>query len=176
MINIVELSHTILSQCEHPNTAIDMTCGNGNDTLFLASIAKTVIAFDIQNEAVRNTKRKVMEHQFENVTVIQESHDLFDIYVNREFDLAIYNLGYLPGGNKEIKTDAKTVLKSLEKALSLLSIGGFIVIVIYLHDHIEDLMITDYVSLLGPEFDVMKQQVLNKHDSPYLISITRTKK
>ncbi|MBN2540997.1 MAG: class I SAM-dependent methyltransferase [Bacilli bacterium] len=176
MINIVELSHKILSQCEHSNTAIDMTAGKGNDTLFLASIANTVIAFAIQEAAILATKQALEKNHISNVTVIQESHDLFDIYVNREFDLAIYNLGYLPGSDKEIKTDAKTVLRSLEKALSLLSVGGIIVIVIYLHDHIEDLLITDYVSQLGPEFDVLKLQVLNKKDSPYLISITRTKK
>ena len=36
---------------------VDMTVGNGNDTLFLSGISKMVYGFDIQDEAINNTKR-----------------------------------------------------------------------------------------------------------------------
>ena len=35
---------------------VDMTIGNGNDTLFLANISKKVFGFDIQDIAIKNTQ------------------------------------------------------------------------------------------------------------------------
>ena len=45
---------------------IDATAGNGNDTLFLCELVGEcgrVLAFDIQKEAVENTKKRILEHQ-----------------------------------------------------------------------------------------------------------------
>ena len=162
-----------MQKVDHPEIAIDMTCGNGHDTIFLASIAKKVFAFDIQDQAINNTKKLLDEKHLTNVTLCKESHDLFDIFVNQSYDLAIYNLGYLPGGDKTIKTDAQTVLRSLEKAVPLLASGGKIVIVIYLHDHLESDAITAFVTNLNSDFDVLKHQILNKSNSPYIIEINR---
>ena len=148
MINIVELSHKLLDEFEKPNVAIDMTCGNGYDSLFLAKKAKKVYAFDIQDEAITNTLKLLEENKIDNVTVLKESHDLFDIFVSEKFDLAIYNLGYLPSGNRDIKTNARIVINSLEKALEMMSSKAIIVIVIYLHNLDESKKITDFVSKL----------------------------
>ena len=172
MINISELSHKLLAKVSSPNIAIDMTCGNGLDTLFLATIAKQVYAFDIQDQAIRNTKQRLEEHHISNVTICKESHDLFDIYVNQPFDIAIYNLGYLPGGDKQIKTKAHTVLHSLQKAVTLLKERGKIVLVIYSHNQEESDVIEAFVSTLNHDFDVMKHHILNKVNSPYIIEIT----
>ena len=173
MINIVELSHKLLEEFDNPNVAIDMTCGNGYDSLFLAKKAKNVYAFDIQDEAINNTLKLLEENQIHNVTVIKESHDLFDIFVSEKFDLAIYNLGYLPSGNRDIKTDARIVINSLEKALEMMNINAIIVIVIYLHDNDESDKITNLVSKLDKNYDVTRYQVLNKQKSPYIIKISK---
>ncbi len=173
MISIVELSHKILDEFKEPNIAIDMTCGNGHDTLFLAKKAKKVYAFDIQNEAISNTLKLLEENKINNVSVLKESHDLFDIFVSEKFDLAIYNLGYLPSGNHDIKTNARIVINSLEKAIEMMNSKGIIVIVIYLHDLYESNAITDFVSNLHENFDVMKYQILNKEQSPYIIKISK---
>ena len=42
--------------------AIDATCGNGHDTLFLSETFEGVIALDIQNEALENTRNLVLEN------------------------------------------------------------------------------------------------------------------
>lgn len=173
MINIVDLSHRILSEFKEPKVAIDMTCGNGYDTLFLSKIAEKVYAFDIQDEAIKNTLKLLEENHVENVEVIKESHDLFDIFVENGFDLAIYNLGYLPSGNKDIKTNALIVLNSLEKALERLHHNGIIVLVIYLHDLEESKRISNFVQKLDKQFDVMKYEVMNKQGSPYIIKIIK---
>lgn len=176
MINIVDLSHKILAEFPNPNIAIDMTAGNGYDSLFLGRIAKRVYSFDIQDEAVSNTLKLLEENKITNVTVLKESHDLFDIFVSENIDLAIYNLGYLPSGNKDIKTNALIVLNSLEKAIERLNIGGIIVIVIYLHNQEESFKISHFAQHLDSQFDVMKYEVLNKEHSPYIIKISRIKK
>jgi len=173
LISIVKYSHELMQKVDRPNIAIDMTCGNGHDTLFLASVSKKVFAFDIQEQAINNTKKLLDEEQLTNVTLCKESHDLFDIFVNQPFDLAVYNLGYLPGGDKTIKTDAKTVLISLKKAVSRLASGGKIVIVIYLHNPLESDAIETFVAKLDHDYDVLKHQILNKLNSPYIIEINR---
>lgn len=175
MINIVDLSHEIMKDAKNPDIAVDMTCGNGFDTLFLSRIANKVYAFDIQDLAIENTSKLLQKHQINNVKIIKNSHDLFDIYVKENIDLAIYNLGYLPQGNKDIKTEASTVIASLMKAVSKLNVNGFIVIVIYLHDITESNQITEFVSRLDSTFDVLKIQVLNKKDCPYIIKIKKIK-
>ena len=43
----------------------------------------------------------------------------------------MYNLGFLPGGNKEITTLAKTTMKSIEDGLELLDSNGIMTIAVY---------------------------------------------
>ena len=175
MINIVDLSHQILTEFNNPKVAIDMTCGNGYDTIYLSKIADKVYAFDIQTEAIKNTTKLLDENKVQNVTVIKESHDLFDIFVSENIDLVIYNLGYLPSGNKDIKTEALIVINSLEKVLYQLNTNGIVVIVIYLHNTEESNKIENYINKLSSNFDVMKYQVLNKSDCPYILRINKCK-
>lgn len=47
------------------------------------------------------------------------------------FRLVAFNLGYLPGGDKEIKTRSETTLMALEAAKRILIPGGLISIVVY---------------------------------------------
>ena len=60
--------------CES-SIVIDATCGNGNDTLYLAEKVTNgfVYGFDIQKEAIDNTQLKVSD--FNNVSLIQDSHE-----------------------------------------------------------------------------------------------------
>ncbi len=175
MINISQYSHDILSKFRNANISIDMTCGNGYDTLFLSQISKSVFAFDIQDSAIEHTKKLLEENHVSNAKVIKESHDLFDIYINDLIDLAIYNLGYLPKGNKDIKTQSDIVVKSLKKLVEQLNVNGLIVIVIYLHDLDESIAIQDFVRTLDSRFDVLKHKVLNKENCPYIIEINKVK-
>lgn len=45
--------------------------------------------------------------------------------------LVAFNLGYLPGGDKKIKTESETTLLALEAAKKILARGGLISILAY---------------------------------------------
>ena len=174
MINIVRKSHEILMEFPNPNIAIDMTAGRGNDTLFLSKIAKKVYAFDIQDEAIKSTKELLESELVSNVSLIQDNHRFVKTHVKSNIDLAIYNLGFLPKGNKKICTNADDVIHSLEYLLEILNLNGIIVIVIYMHNSDEEMAVLKYTSALPKEFDVSKFEVLNKQECPYIIKIRRT--
>ena len=121
------LSHNIIKEyVKNKNVAIDATLGNGYDCDFLSSCFKKVYAFEIQKEACE----KYIDKN-NNVIIINESHHKIDKFINEEVDCVCYNLGYLPGGNKEITTLAETSLKSIQLSLNLLSKNGIISIAIY---------------------------------------------
>ena len=176
MIKITDYAHQLLAKHPHPIIAVDMTCGRGFDTIFLANIAKKVYAFDIQHIAIEETKKAIHLKELKHVTLIEASHEQFDAYVSKPIDLMIFNLGYLPGGDHSITTDALTVLNALKKALNQLNDLGIIVIVIYLHTLEESLQIEAYLKSLDAGFDVLKHQVLNKENCPYILEVKKVKK
>ncbi len=132
----VEFSHWLFNNyLDKHDILIDATCGNGKDTLFLANKLNSegkLYAFDIQKEAIENTKHKVKVNTLKgNINYINDGHENMDEYVDESVDGIIYNLGFLPGSNKDIKTEKDTTITSLNKSLDLLNVGGLIVAVIY---------------------------------------------
>lgn len=111
--------------------AVDATCGNGHDTLWLAQRCRKVYAFDVQPEAVSATCARLREHGFDHAEVICDSHEALLQYVDTPVDLVLFNLGYLPGGDKQITTCGETTLAALNAALSLLKVNGLISVVLY---------------------------------------------
>jgi len=120
--------------------AIDATCGNGNDTLFLANCVLSenegrVMAIDIQKMAIANTKELLEQNlapkKRQRVELCLQSHESFSDIALKSAKLIVYNLGYLPGSSREVKTDARTTLKSLKNALPLLQKGGLLSITCY---------------------------------------------
>lgn len=119
------------------DVAIDATCGNGHDTLFLAELPlSSLYSIDIQPTAIRNTKELLVNNlnkkALKKVIVSQISHDdLKKIPLPKPPSLIVYNLGYLPGGDKTITTSVKSTLSSVHSALSILSQRGAISITCY---------------------------------------------
>ncbi|AMC94640.1 SAM-dependent methyltransferase [Erysipelothrix larvae] len=109
------------------SVVIDMTCGNGHDTLFLAQHCYHVYAIDIQAQAIENTKKRTRD--FKNITTILKDHSTLDFHEFGPIDGAIYNLGYLPGGDKSIITTKETTLQSLHALVSVVT--SFLVITCY---------------------------------------------
>src|SRR5690625_5302883 len=100
--------HLLKSTVKQGDTVVDATCGNGNDTLFLAELvgeAGHVYSFDIQAQAIETTKNVLKEHQYENVTYVHDSHAKIAEYIPSELlgqiGGAIFNLGYLPRSDKQ---------------------------------------------------------------------------
>lgn len=173
--DISELSHNIITQyVENKSVAIDCTLGNGYDCDFLSNNFSKVYAFDIQNLAIDTYKQR----EKHNVILINDSHEFINKYVHEKIDVAVYNLGFLPGGDKTITTKAKSTLKSIEISLEYLKSGGFVFIAVYIgHEEgaIEGEAILNYVSSLSKKlYGVMIHKFINRSPlSPYLIVIEK---
>ncbi|MBQ5804915.1 MAG: class I SAM-dependent methyltransferase [Erysipelotrichaceae bacterium] len=144
---------------------VDMTAGNGNDTLFLSELSKEVIAFDISAEAIRRTKEKTEGR--DNVTLIHDSHVNVDRYVKDSVRLFIFNLGYLPHSNETAVSKAEDTLLAFRKAYELLEDNGYIVITFYLgHRGGKDefYLLDDYIR--KNRFQITETYSQNKTDSP----------
>mgnify|MGYP001082631932 FL=1 len=173
--DISKISHYIIDKfLENKNIAIDATLGNGYDTDFLSKKFTKVYSFEIQEEACKNYS----ERKADNVEVINDSHHLLKKYVNESVDCIMYNLGFLPGGNKEITTMSETSLNSIIEGLELLNHGGLMTICLY-RGHVqgkeEESVIIPYLKELPKsKFGVMYHEFLNRSkEAPILIVIER---
>ena len=116
--------------------AIDATCGNGLDCLFLArKVGPTgrVLAFDIQSRALENTRECLDKAGCsDRVRFFQRCHSRIAEGMEQGTVAAVmFNLGYLPGGDKQIITRAETTITALESALLLLKPNGVMTVVAY---------------------------------------------
>lgn len=124
------LSHVLLrDMITKDDVIVDATMGNGNDTLFLSSIASYVYAFDIQKEALRKTRALLERHDVRNVELILDSHTNITDHV-KTFKGVIFNLGYLPGGDRNVTTVHDTTIKAIDRLLPNIE-SGFMLIVCY---------------------------------------------
>lgn len=128
----LDLSHRLWALAAQPGDwAVDATCGNGHDTLFLALIFSGVVGLDIQAEALKNTDKLLSEVGLEHkVELHQQSHETFPS-IPHPVRLIVYNLGYLPGGDKGLTTLVPTTLASIQNALDLIVPGGLVSITCY---------------------------------------------
>ncbi|MCP5470008.1 MAG: methyltransferase domain-containing protein [Chlamydiales bacterium] len=126
-ISLLDKSHALWKEhLSSKDLVIDATCGNGHDTLFLASLGVQVIAYDIQEAAIQVTAKRV--EGYPNVTLKHASHENFD---EQGAKLIVYNLGYLPGSDKKTTTRLESTLRSLESAKKTLADGGALSIICY---------------------------------------------
>ena len=176
-----EIAHMIWERyINEDSVAIDMTCGNGNDTLYLAERCRFVYGIDIQEEAIHNTDMLLKKNGFNNYELIQCDHKDIGDYINEKADLIVYNLGYLPKGNKNITTTSDSTIASLESALELININGLVSIMIYWghpQGKTEREAVLEYVSELdGSVYHVAYLSYPNqKNTPPELVLITRKK-
>ena len=117
------------------DSVLDATCGNGNDTLTLAKLVGMegfVYAFDIQKIAIENTRQLLENNKLsDRVELILDSHENIDKHVDKKLDFVVYNLGYLPEGDKSIKTNPLSVIISVQKALDFMKSGAILLITCY---------------------------------------------
>ena len=90
-----------------------------------------VYAFDVQEEALKSTTKKVNKEELNNVELILDGHQNMDKYVKEEVSCIVFNLGYLPRAKHQIITKADTTLEAIKKGLELLKPNGVMSIAIY---------------------------------------------
>ena len=115
---------------------IDATCGNGKDSFFLATILEslkekntTLYCIDIQEKAFLATQ-KLLEGSKGQIQFILGSHERLPA-TKDQIELIVYNLGYLPGGDKSLTTTLSSTLSSIKCAIDCLAEGGLISITCY---------------------------------------------
>ena len=136
-------------------TAVDATCGNGHDTLFLAEILASlpdigarfsVLSFDVQAAALQaagvltgglpDAVRRRIFWLLQSHDTLRESLERFSAEgmvsgASPGLAAAMYNLGFLPRSDKQVTTTPPTTLASLAQAAAVLLPGGLICIHAY---------------------------------------------
>ena len=134
MKKVLEFAHQLLADVlTKEDVCIDMTVGNGNDTLFLAKIAKHVYGFDIQKEAIKKAEEKLKSHHFlKRTKLILDGHEHIANYVSpNSVSCIVFNLGYFPGGDHKITTQLATTIQAVSNGLDCLKVGGIMSLCIY---------------------------------------------
>jgi len=132
--NVLDISGYFIGKIEEDDICLDMTLGKGNDFIKILDRLETghAYGFDIQDLAIEKTRLRLEDYDPASYSLIKDSHHKILDYVHDQVDFAIYNLGYLPSGDKTIITRPDTTIESLKSLLSILSPKGLIVLSFYL--------------------------------------------
>jgi predicted methyltransferase len=139
-ISLVNVAHELIRDILHSgDIAIDATVGNGHDTSFLAEqtgASGKVYGFDIQQAAIESTLEKFRQARSpECLTLIHASHAIMAEKIPAQYhgkiSAIMFNLGYLPGGDKSVITQTDSTLTALSAASRILSPDGIITLLAY---------------------------------------------
>ncbi len=178
-LSITGKIHQFLSTEIHPGDhVIDATMGNGHDTLFLSKQVGDqghVFAFDIQPEAIQNTREQLALQPFQNrATLLLKSHASINVSVpihhHGHITCVMFNLGYLPGADKSLTTQIESTLSALTQSCRLLAKQGCISILAYTGHPggMEEFdAVKDWADQLSDnEFTVSTNNLLPNHQHP----------
>lgn len=187
LLSAVDFSHKLLNDTVcHGDLVIDATVGNGSDTVLLATLVGPdgkVIGFDVQKQAIENTKQKLLLAGLtDQVTLLHQGHEtLTDVLADHaEIGGAVFNLGYLHGSDKMIITQKDSTISAVSALLPKLRIGSYILLVVY-SGHpggmAEKNALLEYVSGLNQAlFKVLQYGFINQiNHPPILIAIEKKK-
>ncbi len=169
------IHHFIEDHVQVGDICIDATMGNGNDTALLSKLVGEkgkVIAFDIQQIALDNTKEKLIKESCpQNYKLILSSHEKMADYAKEETISCItFNLGYLPGGDHTKSTKGESSILAIETGLELLKEKGMMTICIYSGGDSgfeEKNMVLSYIKELNPKkYLVIISEYANRPNNP----------
>ena len=134
-MNTLSVVHDFLHRTVQPGAfCIDATAGKGRDTALLCCLAGEsgrVLAFDVQEDAVRQT-RALLEQEGLTAEVVLDSHANMGCYAAPEsVDCIVFNFGRLPGGDPKIFTTAASSIPAIDAGLALLRPGGVMALALY---------------------------------------------
>lgn len=137
---LTHLAHDLLRPVVRPgDQVLDATVGNGHDTCFLAEcVGKSgrVLGLDVQESALRVTKSRLERAGLgDRVALMQSGHEgleqLLPEAMRGQLRVAMFNLGYLPGGDHSLITRPETTLTALSVTLAHLLPDGVISVMVY---------------------------------------------
>jgi len=154
--------------------AVDATVGNGYDALFLAHRVGPkgkVLGFDVQKAALAGA-REILKFvgSIDRVSLIHDSHSRLAAYLpaGAAIAAAMFNLGYLPRGNRQIITKPETTIAALRSVLEHLAEQGRVTLLVY-RGH--EGGVSEYQELRHfleqlPEDEWLVEELASKSDSP----------
>ncbi|MDO4834166.1 MAG: class I SAM-dependent methyltransferase [Bacillota bacterium] len=148
-------------------------------------------AFDIQQQAIDTSFSLLESNGFKpyinaaspnschcgSIVLIRDSHENMDLYIDKA-DLIVFNLGYLPGGDKTITTDSKSTTNAVRAALPLLEKDGLLCITMYSGHHagaVEKAALLQLAEGLDPGIwhTAYINMINQTNDPPEILLITR---
>ncbi|NWK57079.1 SAM-dependent methyltransferase [Verrucomicrobiaceae bacterium N1E253] len=139
--SLIHWGHAFLQERVTPGSSVvDATLGNGHDALFLAGLVGAggrLFGFDIQTAAIGKSRQRL-----EDGGISAASYQLFCCGHERMLDqigerflgkiqAVMFNLGYLPGADKQVITHGDSSLMAMDQALRLLGSGGVLSVMCY---------------------------------------------
>ena len=161
---------------------IDATLGNGYDTQWLCTLVGDtghVYGFDVQQAAVDQTAARLEKEALsQRASLFCVGHQHVKEYVESGVDAAVFNLGWLPGSDRSIRTQRETTMRAVEDCLDLLKEGGLMTICAYPgHDEGKEelnALIQWAEQLDSRRYDAMIRRYLNQpNDPPVLFAIKK---
>lgn len=183
MLELLNFSKTFIKEhITESSVVADFTMGNGHDTEWLCSLVPNghVYAFDVQKQAVDNTRERLEKGGYNNFELFLDSHANCEKYINCEIDAGMFNLGWLPGGDKSIHTLRESTIPAVFSAIKLLRKGGLVTINVYPgHDEGKcegELLMEELSKLSRFEYCVFVFRLVNSPDAPFIIGIEKYNK
>jgi 16S rRNA C1402 N4-methylase RsmH len=189
---VVNWGHELLAEklCKGQLT-VDLTAGNGHDTLMLYRLVGSsgqVVAFDIQSQALQNTRQRLLDHRavvrmqpagqvplplLPGVDLVEAGHEALKDFMPAAPQGIIANLGYLPGGDPQLVTRPESTLRALQHSCELLAPGGRLVVVVYPGHpggREEGGQVAEFFAdLCAVNFQTLHLKVANCPQSPFLL-------
>ena len=135
-LNTLGIAHDFLNRTvKTGDFCIDATAGKGRDTELLCRLVGEtgkVLAFDIQPEAIIQTKERLQKAGLQNFETVLDSHsNMLNYADNESVDCIVFIFFILPNGNPNIFTTEKTSIPAIQAGLLLLKAGGVMSLSIY---------------------------------------------
>lgn len=179
--NLTEVAHALWAPyLRRGAVAVDATGGRGLDALF---IARTIGAdgcltvYDIQEEAIRDTKARLesslAEEERPRLMMRCKCHSrMLEDVAPRSVDLTCFNLGYLPRGDKSIRTREETSTAAVLAACQAVKPGGAVSVMCYVgHEGGPEEYhgVREAIQSLSPqEFTCLELTLTNRPTAPIL--------
>lgn len=182
-LKATEMAHQVVrGRVNLGETVVDTTLGGGADLVFLSGCVGSegkVIGFDVQGVALERSRARWEKSGGEgDVELHAVGHEHMGDLVSGEVAAVMFNLGYLPGGDKSVITRTETTLEALAMAVDLVRPGGVVTVVCYPgHEggaEEADAVVAWAAGLEQEKFAVMRYGFLNQRNTPpFLVAVER---
>lgn len=128
------VQHFIKEHVKEGDLCLDATAGNGHDTLLLCQLTGkkgSVLAFDIQEQALLHTRRLLEEHHCTAQLILDSHVNMKNYAKSNSVACMVFNFGYLPGGDHKLSTRAESSIEAVKAGLDLLKKNGIMTLCIY---------------------------------------------